>query len=1725
MTFQADQPTLQSACAEVLWQEFPFRSITPSHTKGSSPLSERATNSAAAGPAGPQFEVRVGAAYLLALAAEASPRALPGATVTRVAYQRSARGHPMDDIVVTGRLADGADAFLDIQAKRTIDFTKSETEFGAVVAQIVATANMPGFWDRRHEVAVAIARTSTKIERDYQRLLAQARSLSSGADLRALLTIQGLATPGMRDFEAAFRAHLMQIEPSADDNRVLALLRRLHILVFDFENTGSATMELVRERAGHLVGGNVAQAEQLWTALVDISLRLDADGGEVDVVELRRRLGQENSFTLQGRLSLVPAQSFLSSISSDTLAAIKDDIDGARLLRPAPLEAVETVPDQFRYIELRGERGSGKSGVLKRVAIQERLEGQSIVLDNQRLPGGGWSQLAHLIDTTSTAREFLADLAASGGATLFIDGIDFIEGDKRATVTDLLIAAAEISSCRVIATARTDFSPEDRMWMPDAALRTLGRKEVAVADLDDDDIAALGTLLPRLALLLQSERALPITRNLFQLQRTLALGDSEVPAGEAALARQWWERGGEGGSDGQHARIVSLRALGDQSISSVRDMEIASLDGGAVDALRQFDVLSITVPGSRAVFRHDVLRDWAIGNYLYDDPPAVTRLPLGTLAPPDLRGGLEIAGRLSIEKAIDVSRWLTLLGLVSAQDVHGSWRRQVLLALVRCEDWRTVLDRAQDALYADSGALLRDLMGLVLSVETRSIRQELIAAGMPDETMPRTIVVPTNYSWPKLIAWLLMNRATLPGPVCVEAVNFFYQWLVGHFGRGDLAAPILQAIYEWLVELEGRHDRLPEAPATILKGLNWRAEGGLESELRSIFLVFCGPVPCLADEYLRAKAGAKQRYGVDEEILKLSRPAATAAPVAMADFTRTALMKRDDDDDPRYPRVERSPFNLRFGELGPASPTAGPFAALLEADEAVGLTLIHDVVDRAAGFIRDDRKLTLWTATGRRYFSSPASYLMSRQGDEIERSALLALEAWAHKQVEAGRAIEDVVGLVIGQGTKPSALLAVAIDLMLSHWPASAEALWPYAASPELLQHDSERGTLDQTGFRRLFDSGRQDAALDELTARPSRSCTLLDLLDQWTVRGPVELHDKVEAVLREEQVRIHAEQGNEIDGFYSVQWSAQHALNRMNMANWAEVTAENDDGTLTKGHMYRAPAEENAIVAAPRAKATENLSETAMQIGLQKAVEDPALRTRDMLGKALTWAQDQDAATLSAATEFEDQQRWRAMVTTAAFAHHLGKEAEQWSRDILNRALTAPREGLRNINGQIIYNAKAIGLLGLLLRVDPGDCQTWDAVLPYALDPDAAELSAFAQVIPALTGLGLNLPRSLIRLGLLSAVHPAGPFDADDEQAIEAKAAYRARLENAVAGESAWLGGQGREPAWPVFPKEPVYERNRSITLSPIELEPAAEPARPETYLDGRTAAVWLNIAVAVEAGPEETWLNDLVLRFFEWTLHANGAGLEAHAEVNEPSEWNDSFYRHLARVAVGMDDAELETGVLAPLCALPDDSFFDAAGTFLRASDVLCILEGRPEPTRLARMRTIFAGRIKSSREWRWRDEVSNTLSTDFAPAARAMFLHEPISIGPLRCYLPRDRQDILHAVLPLLAGLSHERPGSGYLSALFLNLMEQLDAVELIPVAISTAAAWLAVRPDDATFWRDHDYGRRFCIWASERWEEVRRLKEENQGAYAEFSAIVDGLVRLGIAEASPLEARMG
>ena len=484
---------------------------------------------------------------------------------------------------------------------------------------------------------------------------------------------------------------------------------------------------------------------------------------------------------------------------------------------------------------------------------------------------------------------------------------------------------------------------------------------------------------------------------------------------------------------------------------------------------------------------------------------------------------------------------------MSVISTNPLWRRPVLLSLVRSELALDQLKKTAPILFEGKGALLRELIRTVMAVDTEPASNLLIVQDPDYQKITEGLYIPGGPTWSRLILWLLMEIESLPVPAVPEVAKLFKAWCLGLMGQDPLTPAILRQIYAWLIEIE-----LPEEheDGKLRKELSRDEVTSLASELRDTFLWFCHRTPELASEYLHSFEGRRHRERSMLAILKLQSSLAQAAPKDYADFAIKALIPEQRPRRSRSHGMEREEvFESSRTEFLPVSPAQGPFFSLLTSDAAEGLRLIRTLVDHAVSFFSRGREpggdgVTIQFPDGPRTFPWTMSYGWSREYTDapyVVTSALMALEAWAHRRVDAGEPVEAVIRDVLGDQTAPAAFLLIVVDLLISHWPKSRAAGVPYLACPELLAMDRHRIALDMLeipdpfGIKEIQQEPMGLVSLQELATRPSRSRLLDQILDDpsnYLDHVPNEALDELRCLLEAAASRVGASaRGLDVDG------------------------------------------------------------------------------------------------------------------------------------------------------------------------------------------------------------------------------------------------------------------------------------------------------------------------------------------------------------------------------------------------------------------------------------------------------------------------------------------------------------------------------------------------------------------------------------------------------------------
>lgn len=1705
------------------------------------------TNPASSGGAGTQFEAKVGASYLLSMLLEIEARGLPGCRIESISFQRAQEGFPLDDIVIHGTSRTGISASIEIQVKRNLTFTASDKEFKDAVQQIGEAASKQHASHSQHGFAIAIGRTRQSKEPFYQDALKWARNLEDAGVFFARLTRPGAANDAMRTFVEVFRSNLKDAGFGSDNDTLWSILRRTQILQFDFDSEASATNELLKDQSLRALRESDANdALNLWFRLLAIAQDMATVGANRKRADLISEL--QNAFRLAGSRANGPAMETLFEESQQAISAFDNTVGGVTLQRESRMEEIREALLQNRYLEIRGESGVGKSGLLHGLAETLQSEARCVVLSPNRVVERGWLSLKTTIRYDGDGHDLMNELSLSGANILFVDNLDFYSPTEQETVKDLFLLAAKHPTMRVVATARTDFGEVESSWIPREALIRFGPStSIVLTELDEGELDELRTSAPKLRPLLSDNHpAKKIVRNLFRLSRLAARQADDIwPATETQMARQWWETA-DGHRDADlRDRSRLLVQLARHFLISSEPFDTSSDASAVIDSLLQSGTLR-EFGRDRMTFRHDVLREWAIANLLYDERGFQSVPDLSVRATLYQARGTELAARMALEDADGVERWNDLIA--SLLTSHETWRRSALLAVVRSEDALRTLVSASVTLLQNEGALLRELIRYVLAVEFESGSQRFKNAGIAWEHLPESWKVPRSRAVGNLVAWLTNIVQYLPPTAVSDVLKLFSAYVIGVVGSDWLTPRILPHLLDWLLRIENEHGANPYGFRNqIFDGKLAQADIKIiEEECRTTFLLFCKQTPDLAAKYLLSFQGREHRDEIRIEILKTKGTLSQAAPKEFADFALETLIPKQEARRQRdHNYLPERPFEFTDTRFTPSSPSQGPFLDLLTHAPVEGLRLVRGILLHAISFVRgeksDPHAIVVYRNKEAESYKWPDFYTWSRDygnGSGIVVSALMALEAWAHRRIEAGEDIEVVVSDVSGplaNGERSSALLLVVTDILLSHWPHSAKAAIPFVGCPQLLCLDRTRPVHDNYEFPDLFGlKGIQQEPLglvsaEDLKKRPSRRASLYDVL------APYVFHNDEYCSELRDTLRFMSERLGEPEkdsDFGDPRLMAIHALNLLDRSNWAEMNDE--QGTATGQFEYRAPEFELQQMEPIRTEAAPRQEEHSLRTSILNELYRTPETSEEFLLRSLDWAKQHESV-MDERPDFDfdgnHSTMKEAVVTVATLVARNGSSSflekeGAWVRNVFAKTFEGKIDPVFTQREGLKFNPQAIAFAGqsfLLARSPQPDDDRM--LLRFVASGSYAPAHGYRAMLALLYRLNVRWLPSILRCAFDASILRVESWREEEEQKKTHQIAFETRISSRVESELAWLRTGTSEPAWPVFPTKRATPKNRGLGRKNKGASQTLDAEEVQERVNYHLAALWLTQHKQFFRGvPAPPWIIEIGNRYAEWTLLANGKGGDKEERYDRgPSEWNNVFFELSPRCIGNLDSGPLRDYLNALFGDLPEEPLMNCLSTFIRSADVLHFDDHVLSVSQLLAIRTYAVERIRTTRLFSWnhdRDETSVT--TDMTDILATICFNNYSPFTPSKCYVPAALIASMDPFLPLLEQFI-DLWRSPFVTLMYLNFFEVAPRQEQLVCIIGCTEKWLERFPQDNRFWVEWNIGRRVASVLKRIFDDSPLVFFED-GMRTRVDFILSRLVGLGVPEAHELEQQL-
>jgi hypothetical protein len=294
-----------------------------------------------------------------------------------------------------------------------------------------------------------------------------------------------------------------------------------------------------------------------------------------------------------------------------------------------------------------------------------------------------------------------------------------------------------------------------------------------------------------------------------------------------------------------------------------------------------------------------------------------------------------------------------------------------------------------------------------------------------------------------------------------------------------------------------------------------------KNRLHRIVLHSADVLPEKVGSYLGELANSGNYDAKEDVISKIQdfTPLVDSISREFVDFVISVLIQKpiNPESYPSIPRrITSSSEDRNFGindilKFFPPAPVQGPFLYLLLKKEDEGLRLVHNLANTASEKWREYKQreefdrpkltplpVTINLPSGSRDFWGDTQvycWFRGRTNDSYAViSALMALEEWIERQIEAGRNVEALFEKVLS-GSNSVAVLGICLNIALAYPEKCLKAALPIAICPDIWEMDIERLCHDKSNSLtslKLLEFNRHNdwlyEVLERRNKRPQRS-------------------------------------------------------------------------------------------------------------------------------------------------------------------------------------------------------------------------------------------------------------------------------------------------------------------------------------------------------------------------------------------------------------------------------------------------------------------------------------------------------------------------------------------------------------------------------------------------------------------------------------------------------------
>ncbi|MDN7245574.1 ATP-binding protein [Planococcus shenhongbingii] len=1056
--------------------------------------SKQVSNPFSTGSGGGSFEIRVQASFAVSMLTKSPVPLFPGATIEKMKLQGRYAGYLTDDFIIYAKDNTKAEERKILaQIKHTISITKNNSVFCEVIQAAWNDFNNKDLFNKETDAIALITGPLSAVEINNTRtLLEWARYSENEIEFMKKVSMKNFSNKEKKEKLEAFRKNINKANMNRliSDKQLWEFMKCFYLLGYDLDTENGSTATLINAL---ITKASTKNPLHVWTKVINFVQSVNQNAGTITLENIPKEIKADFGFSWTENISRDMKK--LKDHSDYIIGSINTTIGGVRINRDNLLEELIEMSESYKFILLTGERGSGKSSILKEFSntMKERVPIFSFRAED--FEGTHIDKMLSSMGLNSTLSDLEEHFSLIPKKYIFIESLEkVLEFENTGAFVDLIQFIKKTGDWTIVASGRQYayqsivFNFLQTAQMPVHSL--------IVEEFKEEQLNYLAEQLDSLKPLMTNESIKKLILKPFFADLAYRVTQTGTEFTDEDGEREFQDAVWRDVISKEQERnngmpVIRRNTFIEIAVKRAKNMVFGLPDNNFnTEAIFKLETDNLIVRNNKTNLinlSHDVLEDWALVKYIENEYQNSFEDVYKFIDCIGREPAINRAFRLWIQQKMSFGEDITdiVLRIIKDKNIEKCWQDEAITAILLSDKPNEFLDKLKSALFKDEERLFKRFC-FILRTSCKTPDQFFLTNKDSNANLKNHLhLKPYGNGWEAFIQFIFENRMLFSKKTLYKIIEILEEWTSKLHIDQELPLEAKEAGLLALYILEEIKDSYSH-----------------DKEIKKILILIIRVIPAIEKEfntfldlYIYKSTNKKPRF--KDDFLEVSLGGIETA--LLAKFAPDHLIKLayenwfiSEEDKSSNRRFSNFPNPLDSDEdfglsrhttsrfFRTASGLRGPFSYLLKYHFKKGLDFLIDVINIAIlNYVKSlsknssiltnqsesemkKIKIYLTDGTEKEQYSSYEFWTAYREFSnvpEIIQSALMALENWLIVYIEQSEKKESfkILFNYIFKQSNSVALTAVLTSLSVGYPNKFGEFSLPFISIKEFYEYEMYR--------------------------------------------------------------------------------------------------------------------------------------------------------------------------------------------------------------------------------------------------------------------------------------------------------------------------------------------------------------------------------------------------------------------------------------------------------------------------------------------------------------------------------------------------------------------------------------------------------------------------------------------------------------------------------------------